>query len=398
MSFSPFDLDLAALPKVSLHDHLDGGLRPATVVELAREVGHQLPADNAEELAEWFSAAAYSGALEKYLETFDHTLAVMQTAHGLTRVAREFVEDLVEDGVIYAEVRWAPEQHTTQGLSLDEAIDAVQAGLNEGAQEAENEGYLVRTGQLITAMRQNDNAQEVAEAAVRHRDSGVVGFDIAGPESGFPPARFADTFTWLAQQNFPATVHAGEAEGLDSIQDALVSGRALRLGHGVRLAEDMSQSRGEGNTQLVKFGQLANWVRNQEIPLELCPTSNLQTGAVALPDREDASPLADHPFDMLHQLGFAVTVSPDNRLISGVSLTDELYQLADTFGYTLEDLLQFQLNAARAAFIDTEDREAIAERLVEAWSAAMAGDDDTDGPAVLSTLEDDDNQEEDRDN
>ncbi|MGM7669476.1 adenosine deaminase [Microbacterium sp. A93] len=392
---SPLDVDLATLPKISLHDHLDGGLRPATILDLAGQIGHELPADTADSLAEWFAESANSGTLERYLETFDHTIAVMQSAEGLQRVAREFVEDLVEDGVVYAEIRWAPEQHTAGGLSLDEAVEAVQAGLDQGVESAEEEGTSIRVGQLITAMRQNDRSQEIAELAVRHRETGAVGFDIAGPETGFPPSRFTEAFTWLATQQFPATVHAGESDGITSIQDALVNGRALRLGHGVRIADDITvefnatDETGEpvGEDQaLVDLGATAAWVRDRGIALEVCPSSNLQTGAIA----SYGGTISTHPIDMLAQLGFRVTINPDNRLMSGVSLTDELYLLAEVFNYSLEELLDFQLNAAEAAFLPLEDREALAELLVESWGDAIAGGADGEGPVRLEAIDDTD--------
>ena len=233
------DFDLKSLPKVSLHDHLDGGLRPATIIELAEAVGHTLPSTDPVALGEWFRESADSGSLVRYLETFDHTVAVMQTKEGLFRVAKEFVEDLADDGVVYGEVRWAPEQHLQKGLSLDEVVEAVQEGLEAGVDAVAETGREIQVGQLITAMRHADRGQEIAELAVRHRNKGAVGFDIAGAEDGFLPSRFKDAFTYLAQHNFPATVHAGEAAGLESIQSALVDGRALRLGHGVRIAEDI---------------------------------------------------------------------------------------------------------------------------------------------------------------
>ncbi|VXB02653.1 adenosine deaminase [Citricoccus sp. K5] len=398
---SPLDVDLAALPKISLHDHLDGGLRPATILDLAGRIGHELPADSADALAEWFAESANSGTLERYLETFDHTIAVMQTTEGLQRVAREFVEDLVEDGIVYAEVRWAPEQHTAGGLTLDQAVEAVQAGLDEGVENAEAVGTPIRIGQLITAMRQNDRSQEIAELAVRHRGTGgaggsvAVGFDIAGPETGFPPSRFTEAFTWLAGQHFPATVHAGESDGLESINDALVNGRALRLGHGVRIADDITvefnavdengEQVGEDNA-LVDLGATAAWVRDRGIALEICPSSNLQTGAVAA----YGGTVSTHPIDMLAQLGFRVTINPDNRLMSGVSLTDELYLIAEVFSYSLEELLDFQLNAAEAAFLPLEDREALAELLVEAWGEVISSGGTGDGPVRLEALDDDD--------
>ena len=232
--------NIQALPKISLHDHLDGGLRPHTIIELADAVGHKLPADNAKDLKAWFETSANSGSLVKYLETFDHTTAVMQTREGLQRVAREFVHDLAEDGVIYGEVRWAPEQHLQRGLTLDEVVEAVQDGLEQGMEDVDYHGGFIRTGQLVTAMRHADRGLEIAELAVRHRNNGVVGFDIAGAEKGFLPSRHKIAFDYLASELFPVTVHAGEADGVESIKDAIVSGRALRLGHGVRIIEDLS--------------------------------------------------------------------------------------------------------------------------------------------------------------
>ncbi|MGD6978410.1 MULTISPECIES: adenosine deaminase [Citricoccus] len=395
---SPLDIDLAALPKISLHDHLDGGLRPATILELAASAEHALPADTADDLAHWFAESANSGTLERYLETFDHTIAVMQTAEHLHRVAREFVEDLVEDGVVYAEVRWAPEQHLAGGLTLDQAVEAVQAGLDEGVANAEDAGATIRVGQLITAMRQNDRSMEIAELAVRHRQAGAVGFDIAGPETGFPPARFTEAFTWLAAQHFPATVHAGESDGVDSIRDALLNGRALRLGHGVRIADDITvefdavDENGErvgADSALVDLGETAAWVRDRGIALEVCPSSNLQTGAV----EAYGGTVSTHPIDMLHQLGFRVTINPDNRLMSGVSLTDELYLLAEVFGYSLEELLDFQLNAAEAAFLPLEEREVLAELLVESWGEVISTGATSEGPVILEAFVDEDGDE-----
>ncbi|MEK9578026.1 MAG: adenosine deaminase, partial [Aquiluna sp.] len=352
-------MDIQALPKISLHDHLDGGLRPQTIVELAEEIGHELPRKTALELADWFAEVCNSGSLVKYLEAFDHTTAVMQTRKGLERIAYESVLDLAEDGVIYAELRWAPEQHLSAGLSLDETVEAVQDGLERGMEEVGNRGGFIRTGQLVSAMRQNNRALEIAELAVRHRNNGVVGFDIAGPEQGFLPSQHKAAFDYLASELFPVTVHAGEADGVDSIKDAIVSGRALRLGHGVRLIEDIMFSRTEGDTDLVVLGPVAQWVHDRSIALEVSPSSNLQTGAFSMM----GDSMADHPFDVLYDLGFKVTVNTDNRLMSGTSLTRELEILVDTFGYTVADLEQFQLNAAEAAFQGMPEREELMDMI-----------------------------------
>lgn len=355
-----------SLPKVSLHDHLDGGLRPQTIIELSAELGLDLPAQSAHELGAWFASQADSGSLVEYLKTFDVTISVMQTADGLARVAREFVEDLHADGVIYGEIRWAPEQHLTRGLSLDDAVAAVQGGVEDGIAAVVGMGGNIRVGQLVTAMRHADRGLEIAKLAVRHRSNGVVGFDIAGPEAGFPPSRMRDAFDYLAEQFFPVTVHAGEAAGLDSIHSALVDGRTLRLGHGVRIAEDIEvEPNGDGHS-LVTVGLLAEWVKDREIALELSPSSNLQTGAIA----QWGTELADHPFDMLYQLAFAVTVNTDNRLMSNTTLSRELSLLAETFGYDLGDLETFQLNAAVSSFLPVEERGELAARITAGFDAA----------------------------
>ncbi|MDV8149200.1 adenosine deaminase [Arthrobacter sp. B10-11] len=371
------DFDLKSLPKVSLHDHLDGGLRPATIIELAEAVGHTLPSTDPVALGEWFRESADSGSLVRYLETFDHTIAVMQTKEGLFRVAKEFVEDLADDGVVYGEVRWAPEQHLQKGLTLDEVVEAIQEGLDAGVDAVAETGREIQVGQLITAMRHADRGQEIAELAVRHRNNGAVGFDIAGAEDGFLPARFRDAFTYLAQHNFPATVHAGEAAGLESIQSALVDGRALRLGHGVRIAEDITvefddedtpeaDEAGEAdeNIGMVTLGELSSWIRDRGIALEICPSSNLQTGAIA----GFGEGIESHPLDMLYQLGFNVTINTDNRLMSGVTLTDEFELLVETFDYDLDDILELTLNAAEAAFLPLEEKEALVEYINDAYA------------------------------
>ncbi len=358
--------DIRALPKVSLHDHLDGGLRPQTLIELADELDLELPATDVEELSAWFERQSNSGSLVEYLKTFDLTTAVMQTRAGLGRVAREFVHDLAADGVIYGEIRWAPEQHLARGLSLDEVVEAVQEGLDQGVEDVRHQGRRIRVGQLVTAMRHADRGLEIAELAVRHRDNGVVGFDIAGAEAGFPASRHRTAFDFLATQFMPVTVHAGEADGLESIRSALFDGRALRLGHGGRLAEDLTIERQDDENTYVSLGPVAQWVRDRQIALETSPSSNLQTGAIAAWGDE----LVDHPFDLLYQLGFRVTVNTDNRLQSGTTLTRELSLLSDAFGYDLDDFEVFQLNAAAGAFLPLDDREDLAEQIQDGFDEA----------------------------
>ncbi|CAL8976625.1 Adenosine deaminase [Cellulomonas sp. T2.31MG-18] len=347
---------VADLPKVLLHDHLDGGLRPATVVDLADAAGHPLPTSDPDELGDWFVRAAGSGSLERYLETFAHTVAVLQTAEALHRVAREAVLDLAADGVVYAEERFAPEQHQLGGLGLEQVLDAVLAGFAEGEQEAADQGRPIRVRALLSAMRQADRGDEVATLALAYRDRGVVGFDIAGPEAGFPPSRLTSAFGALRAGLLPVTVHAGEAAGLDSIVEAVQVG-ACRLGHGVRIADDVSA---DG-----QLGTLAHWVRDRRISLELCPSSNVQTGA--------AASVADHPITRLLRLGFAVTVSTDNRLQSGTTLGRELRQLVEQAGWTLDDLRQVTLTAAHHAFVHEDERTRLIDEVITPGFARAAG-------------------------
>ncbi|SCG41438.1 adenosine deaminase [Micromonospora halophytica] len=351
--------DIVKVPKALLHDHLDGGLRPATVVELAAEVGHELPTTDPEALGRWFVDAANSGSLERYLETFAHTVAVMQTAPALRRVARECALDLAADGVVYAEVRFAPEQHLEQNLTLDEVVEAVVAGFTEGAAQAAEAGTPIRIGTLLTAMRHAARSQEIAELAVRHRDTGVVGFDIAGAEAGFPPTRHLDAFEYLQRENFHFTIHAGEAFGLPSIWQAIQWCGADRLGHGVRIVDDITPG------QRPVLGRLAAYVRDKRIPLELCPSSNVQTGA--------AASIVDHPIGLLRDLRFRVTVNTDNRLMSGTSMSREMALLVEAFGYGWKELQWFTINAMKSAFIPFDERLEIIDEVIKPAYAKLLG-------------------------
>jgi adenosine deaminase len=354
--------DIVKAPKALLHDHLDGGLRPATIIELADAVGHRLPTGEPAALGEWFVAAADSGSLERYLETFAHTVAVMQTESALHRVAKECALDLAADGVVYAEVRYAPEQHLQQGLSLDQVVDAVAAGFTEGCAEAAGQGTPIRIGTLLTAMRHAARSQEIAELAVRYRDTGVVGFDIAGAEAGFPPTRHLDAFEYLQRENFHFTIHAGEAFGLPSIWQAIQWCGADRLGHGVRLVDDITGTPGEGTPVL---GRLAAYVRDKRIPLELCPSSNVQTGAVAS--------IAEHPIGLLHDLRFRVTVNTDNRLMSGTSMSREMALLSEAFGWGWSELQWLTINAMKSAFIPYDERLAIITEIIKPAYGKLLG-------------------------
>jgi adenosine deaminase len=357
---------IAQAPKVLLHDHLDGGLRPSTVIELAADVGHELPATGAEELGRWFRDSADSGSLERYLETFAHTVGVMQTRDALRRVARECAVDLADDGVVYAEVRYAPEQHLERGLTLDEVVVAVEEGFRDGEAQAAAAGRPIRVGTLITAMRHAARSREIAELAVAHRDGGVVGFDIAGAEAGFPPSRHLDAFEYLHRENFPFTIHAGEAFGLPSIWEAVQVCGADRLGHGVRIVDDIQRTGGvdQHGSPRVHLGRLAAWVRDKRIPLEMCPSSNVQTAA--------ARSIAEHPITLLKDLRFRVTLNTDNRLMSGTSMSREMQLLAGEAGWSLDDFRWVTVNALKSAFIPFDERLSLIDTVVKPGYAALA--------------------------
>jgi adenosine deaminase len=346
--------ELQAFPKVSLHDHLDGGLRPQTIIELAAGIGHVLPADNVDDLGRWFAESANSGSLVRYLETFDQTLAVMQTGPSLRRVAAEFVEDLVADGVVYGEVRWAPQQHLRAGLTTPEAVEAVRNGLAEGMAACRVRGQEIEVRQLVTAMRQAEPTRDIAELALNYRHDGVAGFDIAGPENGYPPSRFLESFQLLRRQSAYYTIHAGEAAGCEYIWDAVQLCGANRIGHGVAIIEDIQQDAAGG----AALGDFAAYVLNEQIPLEMCPSSNVQTGTVAS--------IAEHPIHRLDRLGFRVTVNPDNRLMSATTLTKELALLAEAFDYSLEDVRRLEVNAAKSVFAPYGVRKALVARIAAA--------------------------------
>jgi adenosine deaminase len=351
--------DIRRAPKAMLHDHLDGGLRPQTVVELAQETGYSgLPTTDVGALATWFTEGANRKNLELYLDTFKHTVGVMQTKDALTRVAAECAEDLAADGVVYAEVRFAPELHVEQGLTLDEVVTSVLEGFRIGSA-----GRGIQVGTLLTAMRHAARSLEIAELAVRHRDEGVLGFDIAGAEAGFPPSRHLDAFQYVLRENFHITIHAGEAFGLPSIWEALQWCGAERLGHGVRIVDDI---RVEDDGR-VSLGRLAAYVRDRRVPLEMCPTSNVHTGA--------APSIAEHPIGLLRRLRFRVTVNTDNRLMSEVSLSREFKALVDAFGYGWHDIEWLTINAMKSAFAPFDQRlRLINERIKPGFAALRAAE------------------------
>jgi adenosine deaminase len=341
-------------PKALLHDHLDGGLRPATIVDLAREYGYrELPTSDVDALAAWFRRGADRKSLELYLETFQHTVGVLQERDAIVRVSAECVEDLAADGIVYAEVRYAPELSVEQGLTLDEVVEANLEGFRLGMARAAAAGTPIVVRALITAMRQAARSMEIAELAVRWRDAGVVGFDIAGPEAGYRPTRHLDAFEHVRRENFHITIHAGESFGLPSIWEALQLCGAERLGHGVRMVDDITVHP-DGT---VSLGRLAAFARDRRVPLEMCPTSNVHTGA--------AASIEDHPFDLLRRLRFRVTVNTDNRLMSGVTLSSEMAALDAAFGLGLGELEWLTVNALKSAFVPFDERLRLINEVVK---------------------------------
>jgi adenosine deaminase len=354
--------EIRAMPKVLLHDHLDGGLRPQTVIELADGTGYAgLPSHDPDDLAKALTAGAHRGHLNLYLDAFRHTVGVMQTPGALRRVAREAAQDLADDGVVYAEVRFAPELHINGGLSFDAVVDAVLAGFADGEKAAAAAGHPIVVRCLVTAMSHAAVSREIAELAIRFRDKGVVGFDIAGAEAGYPPTRHLDAFEYMRNNNARFTIHAGEAFGLPSIQEAISYCGADRLGHGVRIVDDIDVA-GDGE---VRLGRLASILRDKRIPLEMCPSSNVQTGA--------AASIAEHPFDLLARTRFRVTVNTDNRLMSDTTMTREMALLVDAFGYGWSDLLRFTVNAMKSAFIPFGERLAIIDEVIKPRYAVLIG-------------------------
>ncbi|MDA3641011.1 adenosine deaminase [Mycobacterium xenopi] len=360
---TPLTLDMISkAPKALLHDHLDGGLRPATVLDIAGQIGYDdLPSTDVDELARWFHTRSYSGSLERYLEPFAHTVAVMQTPEALHRVAYECVEDLAADNVVYAEVRFAPELHINRGLSFDEVVDTVLAGFADGEKAAAAAGRAITVRCLVTAMRHAALSREIAELAIRFRDKGVVGFDIAGAEAGYPPSRHLDAFEYMRDHDARFTIHAGEAFGLPSIHEAIAFCGADRLGHGVRIVDDIHVN-DDGTVQL---GRLAAILRDKRIPLELCPSSNVHSGVV--------DSIAEHPFDLLARARFRVTINTDNRLMSDTSMTREMHRLVEAFGYGWSDLERFTINAVKSAFIGFDERLAIIDEVIKPRFAVLIG-------------------------
>lgn len=332
---------IRSVPKVLLHDHLDGGLRPSTIIELSKEFKYnKLPTKDPDELAQWFHRGANKGNLVEYLQGFEHTIAVMQTKESLIRVAYEMMEDMKNDGVCYVETRFAPVFHTSKGLYLDEIVSSVLEGLEMGKRD-----FGVGYGLILCGMRNMKNTLEIAELAVNFRNQGVVGFDLAGEEGGFPPKKHIDAFQFIQRSNFNITIHAGEAFGKESIWQALQWCGAHRIGHGTRIIEDIVFDE-EGN--VLGLGDLAQYILDKRIPIEVCLLSNVHTGAV--------DSIENHPFGKLYKNKFRVTINTDDRLMSDTTLTKEFLIATKYFNLNFDDIEKLTINAMKSAFIHHDER------------------------------------------
>ena len=340
-------MDIQSLPKAVLHDHLDGGLRVATILELADEYGYtDLPADDVNTLTDWFDQGR-SGSLERYLEAFEHTVAVMCTETAIQRTAYEAGADLAAQGVVYAEIRFGPSLHMIHDLSREAAIEAVLDGLAA----AQRETGIVLCG-IAAALRHDTDSEEVVRAAIPYLDRGLVAFDLAGPEAGFPADDHLAACQLARDAGLGLTIHAGEADSAASIWRAVARCGATRIGHGVQIADETNFN---GQT-LTELAPLARRIRDHRIPLEVAITSNLNTSAFP------SAP--EHPFGALYRSGFNVSINTDNRLMSGITLTDEYELAAATFGLGPDDLSAITVNALEAGFGDWPTRRRLIDDVV----------------------------------
>ena len=350
--------EIRSAPKVVLHEHLDGGLRPATLIEIADKIGHKLPKTEPEALADWFYDAADSGSLERYLETFKHTVAAMQTADHCFRIASEAVQDLANDGVVYAELRYAPEQQLEEHMTLEGVVEATLAGFEEGERQAAKNGKRITARTLLCGMRHTERTLEIAKLAVAYRDKGVVGFDIAGGEIGNPPEHHLKAFEYLRRESMPFTIHAGESVGPESIWGAVNICGASRIGHGIKIMEDIDVS-----GLAPQLGRIAEYIRDQRITLEVAPSSNLQTGGAAI--------MEQHPINELYKLGFRVTVNNDNRLMSRTNVSREFQLLSETFGWGWSEVRRCTENAIESSFLHLPERRLILDEVIRPAYAAL---------------------------
>jgi adenosine deaminase len=332
---------IKSVPKVLLHDHLDGGLRPQTIIDLADELNYKkLPTHNKDKLAEWFHRGANRGNLVEFLKGFEHTTAVLQTKEGIERAAYEMIEDMKKDGVVYVETRFAPIYHVNKNMYLEDTVTSVLKGLERGKND-----FGVGYGLILCGMRNMKNTLEIAELAVNFRRDGVVGFDLAGEEGGYPPKKHLDAFQFIQRANFNITIHAGEAFGKESIWQAIQWCGAHRIGHATRLIEDIIT---DENGEVVSFGDLAQYVLDKRIPLEICLLSNVHTGAV--------DKIENHPFAILFKEKFRVTINTDDRLMSANTLTKEFLTAVNYFDISFDEIEKITINSMKSAFIPYKER------------------------------------------
>ncbi len=317
--------DIERLPKTDLHVHLDGSLRISTILELAEEQKVKLPADTPEKLLPFVSVGDECKSLVEYLKAFDVTLAVMQTYDSLVRTAFELAEDAAKENVRYIEVRYAPILHQQQGLTLTAIVQAVVEGLKKAQKK-----YGIRFGVIICGIRHisPEMSNKLADLTVAFKNKGVVGFDLAGAEENFPAKKFKDAFGRVLANNINCTLHAGEAYGPQSIHQAVHLCGAHRIGHGVRLVED---------------GDLMNYINDHRIPLECCPSSNVQTKAVKR--------MEDHPIRLFYDLGLRVTVNTDNRLVTNTTVSREYHRLHTELGFSLDEIKEIIIMGFKSAFL-----------------------------------------------
>jgi adenosine deaminase len=364
------DDPLLAFPKISLHDHLDGSLRPETMLELAADQGVELPRSDADALAGWYQGRIDHPKVESWDDMFAITTGLLQTRSSLERAVKEHVLDLAADGVVYGEIRWAPEKHVSTKLTLDEAVDAVAAGIAAGEAEAADARRPLIVRQILCAMRTSNRSKEIADLTIHHHGRSVAGFDLAGEETGHPVTDHLDAIHALWKHNVPYTLHAGEHAGIQSLTSTVQLARPQRIGHGVRVVEDMfvglhaltlptavQQVRDAGGVDAVRLGPVAGWIRDRQIPLEMCLTSNTESLL--------GGDFVRHPLGLLHALGFRLTLNPDNRLFSATSVSREMRRVVDTFGWSTHDLFTATRAGLAAAFLDKEQRRVLLNEVIE---------------------------------
>jgi len=332
---------IKSVPKVLLHDHLDGGLRPQTIIELADDLKYKkLPTRDKDALAKWFQVVENKESFAEFHWGFEHTTSILQTKEGLERVAYEMLEDMKSDGVIYVETRFAPSHHINKGMYLEETVTSVLKGLERGKKD-----FGVGYGLILCGIRNMKNTLDIAELAVNFRRDGVVGFDLTGHEHNSPPKRHLEAFQFIKRANFNITIHAGETFGKESIWQAIQYCGAHRIGHATRLIDDIIVNE---DGEVESFGNLAQYILDKRMPLEICLLSNINTGVI--------DKLENHPFNILFKENFRVTLNTNHRLINASTMTREFLTAVNYFEITLDEIEKITINSMKSAFIPYADR------------------------------------------